>query len=149
MLVKSCRNVIFKVLNNKAIIKRRKMCTILLSINPNYVEKILNGTKIYEFRKRVCKRNVDKILIYATNPIMKIVGEAEVEDVLIDVPEIIWKKTEGKSGIDKVFFNRYYKDRELAVAYKLKNVKRYRTPKELKEYGIRRAPQSFQYIEEI
>ncbi len=123
------------------------MCAILLSINPNHVENILNGTKRYEFRKIACKRHVDKILIYSTNPIMKVVGEAEVEDVLIDNPEVIWKKTEKKSGIDKIFFDRYYENREQAVAYKLKNVVKYSEPKELKEYGISSAPQSFQYIE--
>lgn len=123
------------------------MCAILLSINPNHVENILNGTKKYEFRKKACKRHVDKILIYSTNPIMRVVGEAEVEDVLIDNPEIIWKKTKKKSGIDKTFFDQYYEDREQAVAYKLKNVIKYREPKELKEYGISSAPQSFQYIE--
>ncbi len=34
---------------------------------------------------------------------MKIVGEAEVEDVLVDEPETIWEKTKAKSGIDKNF----------------------------------------------
>lgn len=72
------------------------MCAILLSINPNHVENILNGSKKYEFRKKACKRHVDKILIYSTTPIMKIVGEAEVEDVLVDEPETIWKKTKAK-----------------------------------------------------
>lgn len=80
---------------------------------------------------------------------MRVVGEAEIEDVLIDNPEKIWKKTEKRSGIDKIFFDQYYEDREQAVAYKLKNVVKYREPKELKEYGISSAPQSFQYIEEI
>ena len=125
------------------------MCAILLSINPNHVENILNGTKRYEFRKKACKRHVDKILFYSTHPIMRVVGEAEVEDVLIDAPEIIWNKTEKKSGIDKTFFDQYYEDREQAVAYKLKNVIKYREPKELKDYGISSAPQSFQYIEEV
>ncbi len=31
------------------------MCAILLSINPNHVENILNGSKKYEFRKRHVK----------------------------------------------------------------------------------------------
>lgn len=123
------------------------MCSILLSINPSHVENIFKGTKTYEFRKKACKRNVDKILIYSTTPIMKVVGEAEVEDVLIDEPEEIWKKTEKKSGIDKCFFDEYYKNREQAVAYKLKNVIEYREPKKLEEYGISCAPQSFQYID--
>lgn len=125
------------------------MCAILLSINPNHVENILNGTKRYEFRKKACKRHVDKILIYSTKPIMRVVGEAEIEDVLIDNPEIIWQKTEKRSSIDKTFFDQYYEDREQAVAYKLKNVLKYREPRELKEYGISSAPQSFQYIEEV
>ena len=79
---------------------------------------------------------------------MRVVGEAEVEDILIDNPEIIWKKTEKKSGIDKKFFDRYYENREQAVAYKLKNVIKYREPKELKDYGINSAPQSFRYVGE-
>ena len=124
------------------------MCAILLSINPIHVENIMNGTKGYEFRKKACKRPVDKIIIYSTNPIMRVVGEAEVEEVLIGNPEMIWKKTQKKSGIDKKFFDQYYEDREQAVAYKLKNVIQYKEPKELKEFGISSAPQSFQYVKE-
>ena len=67
---------------------------------------------------------------------MKVVGEAEVEDVLIDNPEIIWKKTKKKSGIDKNYFDQYYENRDKAVAYKLKNVKKYIEPKELKDIGF-------------
>lgn len=125
------------------------MCAILLSINPEHVENIMNGIKKYEFRKKACKRHVDKILIYSTTPVMKIVGEAEVEDVLIDEPERLWKKTQRNSGIDKAFFDKYYVNRQQAVAYKLKNVKKYEEPRKLKDYGINNAPQSFQYIEEI
>lgn len=125
------------------------MCAILLSINPTHVENILNGSKQYEFRKKACKRKVDKILIYSTTPIMKVVGEAEVEDILIDDPEKIWEKTKKTSGINKEFFDKYYIGRSLAVAYKLKNIIRYRKPRELSEYGIANAPQSFQYVEEV
>lgn len=125
------------------------MCTILLSINPNYVEKIMNGTKIYEFRKRACKRHVDKIIIYSTTPVMKVVGEAEVEDVLVDKPSEIWKVTKRESGIDKDFFDNYYQNRDEAVVYKLTNIVKYLIPKELKDYGVRCAPQSFQYLKDI
>ena len=123
------------------------MRAILLSINPVHVKKIMNGKKSYEFRKKACKKPVDKILIYSTTPVMKVVGEAEVEDILIDQPENIWKKTRQKSGIDKAFFDQYYRDREQAVAYKLKNVVEYKMPRDLREYGIKNAPQSFQYVE--
>lgn len=122
------------------------MCSILLSINPEHVENIMNGNKIYEFRKKACKRHVDKIIIYSTTPVMMVVGEADVEDVLIDNPEKIWKITKSKSGIKKSFFDQYFKNREQAVAYKLKNIIRYEQPKKLIEIGVRKAPQSFQYI---
>ena len=72
----------------------------------------MNGTKSYEFWKKACKKRVDKILIYSTTPVMNAVGEAGVEDVLIDQPEIVWKKTQKKSGIDKPFFDQYYVNKE-------------------------------------
>lgn len=40
-----------------------KMNAIILSINPEYVEKILNGTKKYEFRKRLARSDIDTIFI--------------------------------------------------------------------------------------
>ena len=39
------------------------MCSILLSIKPDYVEKIFSGDKKYEFRTRISKEPVDKIYI--------------------------------------------------------------------------------------
>lgn len=53
----------------------------------------------------MCKKPVDKIVIYSTTPVMKVVGEAEVEAILVDSPETIWKKTKTRSGIDKPFFD--------------------------------------------
>lgn len=97
----------------------------------------------------MCKKPVDKIVIYSTTPVMKVVGEAEVEAILVDSPETIWKKTKTRSGIDKSFFDQYYKNRRQAVAYKLKNVVEFEKPRELKEYGISAVPQSFRYIKEL
>ena len=76
------------------------------------------------------------------------VGEAEIEDVLVGPPTEIWKKTKQGSGIPVSFFREYYKNKEVAVAYKLKNVKAYKEPKTLKDYGITHVPQSFIYLNE-
>lgn len=122
------------------------MCKILLSINPMHVENIFNGTKEYEFRKIRCKEDVDKIIIYSTAPVMKVVGEAKVKEILEDAPEVIWSKTKKKSGIDKCYFQKYYVGKKKAVAYKLEDVKKYESPKELSYYGITTAPQSFMYL---
>ena len=50
------------------------MCKILLSINPEHVENILDGTKKYEYRKKSCKKDIDRIVIYSTHPVKKVVG---------------------------------------------------------------------------
>lgn len=122
------------------------MCKILLSINPQHVENILNGTKKYEYRKIKCKNVVDKIVIYSTSPVMKVVGEADVEEVLEDAPEKIWDKTQKYSGVDYKFFKKYYEGKEKAVAYKLNNIVEYCEKRELEEYGLSYAPQSFVYL---
>ena len=122
------------------------MSTILLSINPEYVEKIFNGSKKYEFRKTTTKRKVDKIYIYCTSPIKKVVGTASVEETLEDRPNKIWNLTKNDAGINKSFFDEYYKNEDKAIAYKLTNIHVFKTPKELKHYGINSAPQSFMYM---
>lgn len=122
------------------------MCKILLSINPEHVENIMAGIKQYEFRKIKCKEKVDKIVIYSTSPVMKVVGEADVIDVIVNNPESVWKETAEFSGINKQFFDDYFRNREKAVAYKLGRVKKFKEPKDLSVYGIKYAPQSFVYI---
>ena len=122
------------------------MCEILLSINPEHIEKIFEGKKEYEYRKIKCRRKVDKIIIYATFPVMKVVGEADVKEVLVASPKEIWDKTKKKAGINKEFFDEYYDNRVFAVAYQLINIVKYEYPKELLDYGIKTAPQSFVYV---
>lgn len=122
------------------------MSAILISIKPEFVLRIMDGEKKYEFRKTVCKKNVEKIVIYSTSPIAKVVGEADVETILIDTPDNIWKKTKDQAGINQQFFYEYYKGRTQAVAYKLSNVQKYDSPRLLEEYGVKCAPQSFCYL---
>ena len=123
------------------------MYNMLISIKPEHIENIFNGSKKYEYRKIRCKQDINKIIIYSTYPIMKVVGEAKVEKILEDSPDRIWEKTKKYSGIDLNFYQKYFKDRSKAIAYKLTNIKKYDSPKELSSYGIKAAPQSFVYIQ--
>lgn len=119
---------------------------MLLSINPEHINNILQGTKTYEFRKILCKRKVDKIVMYATYPIKRVVGEVEVLDVIEMKKEALWKMTKKQSGITKAFYDQYYEGRETAVAYRLGKVVEYDKPHELKEIGVNVAPQSYMYL---
>ncbi len=122
------------------------MCKILLSINPQHVQSIFAGTKEYEFRKIQCKEYVDGIIIYATYPVMKVVAEVEVEEILVDTPKEIWKRTKKKSGISQEFFFKYYAGKKKAIAYKLRNLNIFEEPKTLQDYGVSAPPQSFVYV---
>lgn len=122
------------------------MCTMLLSINPEHVANILNGKKKFEFRKVRCRSDVDKIIIYATSPIMKVVAEVDIIEILEDTPDFIWESTAEYSGISRSFFDSYYHGKQTAVAYKLGAVTPYKQPKPLTDYGITFAPQSFVYV---
>ncbi|MEA4848036.1 MAG: hypothetical protein VB106_12465 [Clostridiaceae bacterium] len=119
---------------------------MLLSINPEHVENILNGNKKYEFRKVRCRADVDKMIIYSTAPVMAVVGEAEIINIIEDEPEKVWALTADYSGINKDSFNEYYRERDKAVAYKLGEIKKYIEPLKLSDFGISYAPQSFVYI---
>lgn len=118
----------------------------MLSIKPQYVRSILGGSKRYEFRKVKCRANIDTIVIYATAPLMQVVGEVEVSGVIEDCPEQVWRLTSDFSGISKDFFDQYYGHATRAVAYRLGKVHQYSHPRRLQDLGVSSAPQSFVYL---
>lgn len=122
------------------------MPAILLSIKPEYAKAIFNGQKKYEFRKVRCKAGVNKIVFYATAPWSRVVGEAEIDDVLEGSTSDVWEQTKETAGIARDKYDKYYHGRDKAVAYKLKNVVVYDPPGRLSDCGINRAPQSFVYL---
>jgi len=119
---------------------------MLLSINPEHVKNILNGTKHYEFRKVRCRESVTKILIYSTAPEKMVVAEALIEDVIEDTIDVVWEITCDLAGITREFYEAYYEGKDRAVAYRLGEVKKLPEPKKLSDYGLRCAPQSFAYV---
>lgn len=122
------------------------MSKMLLSINPQFVEQIINGKKIYEFRKFRCRDEVEKIVIYSTSPIMQIVGEADIEEILEDTILNIWRMTKEYSGISYNYYRKYYKGKKKAYAYHLTNIVIYDKPQLLEDVGVKCAPQSFCYL---
>ena len=122
------------------------MKNIIISIHPEHVRNIINGTKKFEYRTKAAKSDVKIIIIYETAPIKKAVAEVEIVDILMMKPEELWEETKEQSGITKSFFDSYFKNRDVAYAYKLGKVKVYEQPKTLEDFGLRCAPQSFAYI---
>ena len=60
---------------------------ILLSVKPVFVEEIMRGKKLFEYRKTIYKnRNISRIVVYSSSPVCRVVGEFDVKDVLCDTP---------------------------------------------------------------
>lgn len=120
---------------------------VLLSIKPEFVEKIFAGTKKYEFRKSLFRRSdVKYVVIYASSPVKRVVGEFEIDDILSDDVNSLWERTKKHSGITKTFYNSYFQNKKTANAIQIGHLIKYEVTKSLSDYNIHQAPQSFCYI---
>lgn len=122
---------------------------IILPIKPIFVKKIICGEKKYEYRKKLCRKDINKIYIYATVPIKKIIGEAKVINKLKMDKEELWKQTHVYSGISKEFYDKYFEKQDYACAYQIGEIKQYDNPITLDSIGIKNVPQAFVYYGDL
>ncbi|AND85554.1 hypothetical protein [Clostridium tyrobutyricum] len=107
------------------------------------------GEKKYEYRRNLFKREgIKTIVVYATKPVGKVIGEFEIDDILRGNPNSIWEQTKLYSGIDENSYMKYFSKRENGFAIAIKKTKVYKKPLELEELNpkIKYPPQSFMYL---
>ena len=64
---------------------------VLLSVKPQFAEAILAGKKTFEFRRAVFRReNVRTVVLYASSPTRKVVGEFIIDEVLSLHLDALW-----------------------------------------------------------
>jgi type I restriction enzyme, S subunit len=96
---------------------------VLLSIKPKYVKSILKGVKRYEFRKTIFKnREINRIYIYSSSPVKKIVGTFEIGGILEDHPVDLWDTVKEYAGIDDRDFFAYFEGKSRAFAIEIQNL---------------------------
>lgn len=119
----------------------------MLSIKPEFAEKIFSGEKGFEFRKVAFRRDVTSVVVYVTSPVAKIVGEFEIARILEDNPHSLWCRTKEKAGISKSFFYEYFKGKTKAIAIEIGKIRQYPKAKDPYAGGKRfTPPQSFRYL---
>lgn len=123
------------------------MSTILISIKPEYVEKIFDGTKKYEYRRCLANKAVDKMIIYCTAPVKAVVGEVKVVGTISDLPGKLWLQTKEHAGISKKKYFDYFGGKN-ANCYVLGDCIKYNQPRKLEDFGAKVAPQSWLYVKE-
>lgn len=122
------------------------MKKVLLSIKPEFADKIFNGTKKYEFRRSIFKEDIKIIVVYVSYPVQEIVGEFEIDNILTGKVNKIWNMTKKFSGITKQYYDEYFENKDEANAICIGRLKKYRKKKLLSDFGIVFPPQSFMYI---
>lgn len=125
------------------------MTAILLSIKPEFALAIFRGEKVYEFRKAVFKnRDVDKVYVYASAPISRVIGIFYINDILEMEPEALWSRTQCGAGISEEYFYKYFSGRDLAYAISVDSTFLFEEPRDLQcMFGIGHPPQSFRYVQ--
>lgn len=126
---------------------KQEQTKILLSIKPEYAELIFSGKKKYEFRRTIFKnKNVKTVVVYASSPIQKVIGEFEIESILQSDLKNLWRMTKEFAGIEKSFFYEYFNNKQDGFAIKIAKTKRYRKPLCIKADFDLLPPQSFLYL---
>lgn len=119
---------------------------VLLSIKPEFAWLIFDGTKKFEYRKTIFKRKVEKVIVYASSPVSKVIGEFTIEEVLFEELGELWSKTQHHSGISEQFFYSYFTNRDKGYAIRIGEFTVYEDPQPLHDtYGVH-PPQSFAYL---
>ena len=120
---------------------------VLLSIKPEFAKLIFDGTKKFEFRKTIFKnKNIKTVVVYASSPLQKVIGEFEIEDIINDNLDLLWEKTKEHAGIDRAYFDQYFAAKNEGYAIKIKTVTKYEKYQSLKDDFNLTPPQSFLYL---
>jgi predicted transcriptional regulator len=124
---------------------------VLLSIKPKYVKSIIEGGKRYEFRKTIFRnREIDRIYIYSSSPVKKIVASFEVGEILEDHPIDLWDNVKEYAGIDDQDFFSYFAGKSRAFAIGIRDLREISTPIDPRETvpGFV-PPQSYCYLDDL
>jgi len=120
---------------------------VLLSIKPEFASKIFDGSKRYEYRRAIFKnQDVNIVVVYVSDPIKRIIGEFEIEDILYGEPQLLWLRTKNHGGISKERFFEYFSDKSNGYAIKVKTTTLYDDPLLLNSFMVSSPPQSFMYL---
>ncbi|MBC7524064.1 MAG: hypothetical protein H7239_06470, partial [Flavobacterium sp.] len=73
---------------------------VVLSIKPEFANKIFDGTKKFEFRKAIFKNEkIKTVIVYSSSPVQQVIGEFEIERIINHDIDTLWGLTHQESGI--------------------------------------------------
>lgn len=125
---------------------------ILLSIHPEWAQKIYSSEKTVEWRKTFPKGYSGIVFLYETAPVKKVTGFVIVVGFsgvnMNEYGTSIYAETMIKCGcVDKESLRKYQGHSEYVFGWLISKSDKYIKPMSLKTFGLKRPPQSWQYVE--
>jgi predicted transcriptional regulator len=124
---------------------------LFLSVRPEFAAKILSGTKTVEFRRtRPRAAEGQPVVVYASSPVMAIVGIATIVRIDTASPSRLWDLFREPGGISRARYREYFRNAREAHAITLADAEPLLELVELT--GIRdvipgfQPPQAFNYM---
>lgn len=124
---------------------------LFLSLKPSFAEMIMSGDKTVELR-RIRPRALPGTMafIYASSPVMELIGTSIIEEISIATPREIWRLHGPATGLKWRGLTDYFHDVDHGVAISLGTPTRFEQPVSLERVrgylGESAPPQSFRYI---
>jgi len=123
---------------------------LVVSIKPEYAEKIFNGQKTIELRKATPSVSPgDTVIIYCTSPVKAVLGMCKVKEIIKITPARMWVKYQANLGIEQVKYDEYYSSSQHAIGIVLTSVCKFDTQVSLKTikqiFPFFQPPQTFRY----
>lgn len=122
----------------------KKMLVVILSLHQEWWQKMVTGEKVLELRKTKPQCGTPfRVLVYVTGSV-GIVGEFVCPEVL-EIKN--FREAERKSMVPARDIHNYATGgRNKVYGWEVSAVREYKKPLALEELGIKRAPQSWQYM---
>ena len=122
----------------------------MLSLRPRFAEAVLDGTKTVELRRtRISAPPGTRLILYASSPVMAVVGTATLTNNETDSPERIWRRHRRNLGLEHHEYGTYLEGAGAATALTITAPERLLHPHTLaslrEETGFR-PPQSYRYL---
>lgn len=123
---------------------------VFLPIKPVYAERLIDGSKLFEFRRRPIASTVSHIVVYASSPRKQILGIVEVCSIRSGSVRTVWNETREFAGISRTDFFSYFAGTDTAYAIAIDPTKTIKLNKTVTPWDIEPdfvVPQSFKYID--
>lgn len=99
---------------------------LLLSLRPDWADKILEGEKTVEVRRKFARKwKGERVALYSSRPVGALVGEATIQDVKAAAPEAIWESFGTRIGCSNKEFFAYANSCNELYALELESVMPY------------------------